>query len=323
MLLTFVDVIKPFIKLDADLSEGITYDSRNRSLLWIDIKRGCVYRTFLSGKEEPGEVKCYKADSSVGVIGLTSDVDKVIVGASKSVKILNMKTGETEVVAKYPKDNVASNGWQLRSNDGSVDSNGNFWVASMCDFSCPEVLDLGTLYRLNAITLKMEPVITGTGISNGLNWYDGHMYWTSSKEHIIYKFEADSATQLPDLETKTPFVKIAEVFKGYSDKSFVKGEPDGFCMDSRGHIFTAVWGTNRAIELDTSGKLVREFIFPAKRVSCTTIGGKNMNTLFVTTGLNDEPDADPNDMGGCIFKVDLGSGVKGVEKNKWKGPLTA
>ena len=136
-------------------------------MLWIDIKKGCVYRSFLNDKEEPGDIKCYKADDSVGVIGLTDDVDKVLVGASKSVKILDMKTGKTEVIARYPKDNVASNGWQLRSNDGSVDSNGNFWVASMCDFSCPEVLDLGTFNRVNEKTLKMQPLITRTGISNG------------------------------------------------------------------------------------------------------------------------------------------------------------
>lgn len=314
-----IHIDKPFIAIDSDLSEGITYDGRNSSLLWIDIGKGTIYRTFLDNNDEHGEIQKYTIDKSVGVIGLTTDPNVILAGCSTTIKTLNLETSKFSVIAKYPNNNVSSNGWHLRSNDGSVDPFGNFWVGTMCDSSCPEVKNLGTLYRLNT-NLSLDPIIKNVGIPNGLNWYDGNMYWTSSKEHIIYKFEMDNDTKLPALSTKIKFIETEKLFKDYIDETLIDGEPDGFCIDSKGSIYTAVWGTNRVLKIDHRGTLQEQIIFPANRISCTTIGGKNMDTLFVTSGRLDKKTK--KDMGGCIFKLKLTDGIKGTEKHKWQGPLS-
>ncbi|QPG76644.1 hypothetical protein FOA43_004036 [Brettanomyces nanus] len=313
---------KPFIDPSCDLSEGITYDARNHSLSWIDINRGYIYRTLLDSHDEPDGIKSYKIDENIGLMGLTNDVNKVIVGVSKTIDVFDFSKGAiVHNLARFPNGNVASNGWQLRSNDGCVDEKGNFWVGTMCDGSCPEVKDVGTLYRLNKDTLKLEIVMKNVGIPNGLEWHDGYMYWASSMEHIIYKFKMNNSTGLPDLASKQPFVNMADAFKNHSNKSYTLGEPDGFSMDTEGNIYSAVWGTNRVIKINSDGKVVEEFVFPAKRISCTTIGGSKMNTMYVTSGADHDSDASPDDQGSKIFRVQLDDQIKGIEKRRWQGPL--
>lgn len=254
-------------------------------------------------KDQPGPIKCFQVDTSIGVIGLTKDIDKIICGVSKGVGILDMATGEYNQLVAYPDGNMV-NGHQLRSNDGSVDPEGNFWVGTMCDSSCDEVRDYGTLYRLGT-DLQLVPAIEQVGIPNGLNWSDKYMYWTSSLQHTVYRFK------WPDLSSKQPFYESSKVF---DDAKLQLGEPDGSCLDSEGNLYVAVWGNNRVIKLSPTAEKLQEFVLPANHISCVTIGGYSMNQLFITSGKLQ------GDLGGAIFKVDLGD-AKGVAKNLWGGPL--
>ncbi|VEU20074.1 DEKNAAC100255 [Brettanomyces naardenensis] len=315
---------EPFIDVKNILAEAVTYDYRNHSLIWVDILKGLVLRTFLDENDNHGEVHTYEVDKYVGLVGLTEDMNKVVTGTSKSIKVLDFNTGKIVTLADYPNGNVAENGWQLRTNDGSVDVDGNFWVGTICDPSCPEILDLGALYRLNKKDLKLEVAIDHVGIPNGINWRGGKMYWASSKEQIIYKTQLDEKTGLPIMSSQIPFVEVSNIFRDYSDKRCLKGEPDGSSFDEQGYLYSAVWGTNRVIKISPEGKLVEEFIFPDKGISCTTIGGRNMNQLFVTSGSNGGKPKGPDELtSGRIFKVDLGTAIKGMKKNLWKGPLSS
>ena len=54
----------------------------------------------------------------------------------------------------------------------------------------------------------------------------------------------------------------------------------------------------------STGKCLKEYPIPVKNVSSCTIGGKDKNTLFVTTAMRDDGTSSELAAGG-LFKVDL------------------
>ncbi|ODV87954.1 hypothetical protein CANARDRAFT_26128 [[Candida] arabinofermentans NRRL YB-2248] len=324
-------VIKePFINFKGRLAEGVSYNSANNSLIWVDIIAGTINRKFLSSKSDDFET--HKIDDSIGVIGLTTNPDVYLCGVSKGIAQFNFSTKEFKYVAEYPAKWHMKEvyGTQMRSNDGSVAPNGEFFVGTMSNFD-EDVSFNGKLYKFDSEKIGTEEpqvVIDSCSIPNGLNWFDGYMYFTNSSEHKIFKFKCIEGTYLPDLSTKETYVDITQLFKGYNgdEEKLCKGEPDGSCMDSEGNLYIAVWGTNRVIKIGyKSGKFEEEWIFPAERISCVTIGGENFDELFVTSAdlhLDDvsKLGSVPGDLGGSLFNVKL-SDAKGLPKNIWSGKL--
>ncbi|CDK26281.1 unnamed protein product [Kuraishia capsulata CBS 1993] len=321
-------VTEKFLSFDGSrLSEGVTYNPSNHTLLWLDVIAGEIHRVFLPseslesyGSEDLIKVaethEIIKTGSPVGVIGLTSDDDVLIAGCKEGAGFASFKTKTFEYKYLFETDpEVVKN---MRSNDGSVDKDGNFWVGTMNDFSFGSVTPTGKLYKISAKDDSVTTMISEATIPNGLGWFNGKMYWTDSLTFTIWKFDYDFTTG--KLSNREPHIKIKEILPGYDSP-----EPDGFCMTETGDIFTAVWSTSRVLHFNPAGELVEEFVFPAARISCVTFGGKDFDELFVTSAdLHlDEPElvgSVAGDLGGSIFRVKL-PGVKGQKKNIWKGKI--
>ncbi|GMG60194.1 unnamed protein product [Ambrosiozyma monospora] len=219
--------VGPYIEYhDSRLTEGITYNPANNSLLWVDIIKGEINRVFLKDDLSYSERESHKVDASLGVIGLTSDPDIYICGASSGVGQFNFSTKEFKLIAKYPAEfhDKEKFGKTMRSNDGAIDSNGDFWVGTMANFD-EEVTPVGRLYKYDSKTLKEEVIIKDVAISNGINWFGDYMYWTSSLEYRIYRFKYDYKSGSIDPSTKEVFVDIPKIF--HDRPQYHKGEPDG------------------------------------------------------------------------------------------------
>ncbi|KAH3676009.1 hypothetical protein WICMUC_002305 [Wickerhamomyces mucosus] len=321
MTITYHDFthLEPFIKnYKGKLTEGITYNPSNNTLLWVDIIKGEIHRVILT-KDDKGE-RSYSnhqhfviPNETIGVIYLTTNDDIVLVGSQFGIAEYHFSSEKFQYKLRYDSQDVfkSSDGtYKLRSNDGGVDSNGNIWQGLMGNFTIGPIDD-GSLVKItpNGDFKKVEKSL----IPNGINWSkDGKtLYWTSSLELTIYKFDYDPINQ--EISNKTPFINFKQVFPDFDSP-----EPDGFTLNSKDEIYTVVWSTSSVVHFNTNGEVIEIFKLPTNRVSCCFFGPDN--ELFINTAnINLENDEPNDDLGGSIFRLKIDD--EGITKNKLKYPF--
>ncbi|TID30204.1 hypothetical protein CANINC_001211 [Pichia inconspicua] len=300
-------ITTPFITPHGNLLEGVTYDGRTDTLYYINIHTGEVFlipsvSTHDSTTSLPPPSTSFKVSDTIGVIGLTTATDTLICGVERGIVLLNVVTGTITPLVMYPDNNVVDNR-QLRSNDGSVAPDGAFWVGTMVKNG--EIEPLGSMYRLQNSKSSLEQLWSQCMIPNGINWDTTRniLYWTESKEHSVYAFDVQGESYKPDFTTKRILLHH-------------EGEPDGSCLDSKGNLYVAVWGTGKVVRVSPNDKSIdMEWHFPCKNVSCVTFGGPLLDQMYVTTATNVDS-TDETELPAAVFKVDLSQqGVKGLPKN--------
>jgi len=272
------------------LGEGIRWDEVRGELAWVDIattsSRMMRARVVEGGLDifqtyefEPGftvfapfedRARGWMAGYGDALVHLTED------GQTK--RLVTIVTEDADVV---------------RTNDGSADPWGGFWVGTMGKQAQSE---FGSLYWYR--DGEVTTVRSKTTIANGTSWSPDltTMYWTDSALGTIFRasVQADG--------TPGPF----EPFIVLPDPS--EAAPDGHCVDENGHLWVAVWGAREVREYNSAGEQVGRVKVDARQVSCCTLGGPTGTTLFITTaqeGYSAEDSAsDPH--AGNIFSCDIG-----------------
>lgn len=284
------------------LLEGTTYDERTDTFFYIDVKAGTVYavaNSTGSTKAAEDKIKAYKVSNTIGFVGLTTDVKKIICAVDLGITLLDLTTGETEQIAAYPNGNVV-NGGQLRSNDGGIDKDGTLWIGTMEGGLHRR---FGSMYLLKQKGGVLTELWNECFIPNGINWDEknGVMYWTESGEHTIYKYDYDASNNHVYLDSKTKY---------FVDEK----DPDGSCLDKDGNLYVAIYGSNKVIRITRKGEIDMEWKFPSQNITCCIFGDKDLSSLYVSCGNG----AAEGDLGAAIFKIDLSQlGIKGVPSHKF------
>lgn len=312
------------------LLEGITYNRKNNTLLWVDIISAEVHRVSLNDEsqlEATHEVLKFKEPGeSVGAVLLTKNPDIVLVCAKYGVATANFKTGEFKYLLKYPL--FAESAAKLRSNDGIIDPWGNLWIGLMNDFQTVDaqggIKPDGILYRISASDLSVKKMVEDALIPNGLTFSnDGkQFFWTDSLTFTVWQFDYDN--EKVELLNRRPLLDMRSVYPGISSP-----EPDGLALTTDGDIYHAVFGTSSVLKYDIKGQAKHKFQLPAERITCTGFGGLNGDELFITTGhqeLDDFSatiDAGDNsgDLGGFLFRVKLEEPVHSQPAGIWAGEI--
>jgi sugar lactone lactonase YvrE len=154
-----------------------------------------------------------------------------------------------------------------RLNDGAVDAKGRLWFGSMDD---SEADASGVLYQLTEVGPKTMD--SGIVITNGPAFSpDGRtLYHTDTLGRTIHAFDAgDDGT----LSNKRPFVTIESG----------AGWPDGPVVDSKGFVWTGLFGGWAARRYSPDGRLVDEVRFPVANVTKLAFGGDDLRTVYATT----------------------------------------
>jgi sugar lactone lactonase YvrE len=254
-------VAEPVTDVTAVLGEGPYWVPEDDCLLWVDIHRGRLYRTYFPSGEtvtmDLGAVSA--AFPAVGGGILTA-------GGSRLALHLPAERGgqwTTRVVAEVPSREG------VRFNDASVDPVGRVWVGSM---HVDEAEPLGELYRLDAGCV-LTTVVKGVTVSNGLGWSpDGtRMYYADSPVRRIDVFDYDAA--------------LGEAFRRrvFADLSAFDGVPDGLTVDADGYVWVAMWGGGVLRRLAPDGSQDAVLPVPVSQPTSCAFGGPGMGDLYVTS----------------------------------------
>lgn len=180
-----------------------------------------------------------------------------------------------------------------RFNDGKVGPDGRLYAGTFSrDYSA-------AFYRME-YDGRLTELFDKVGNSNGLDWSaDGKTFYyndTPTFRTDSFCFDNGSLTNRRNVYTH------------------VSGKPDGMTIDTDGNLWSAVWGSNTVVCINTkTNKIIDKIELPASQIACCAFAGKDMKTLVITTAahgvmLKDEP------LAGATFAVNLSVG--GVKPNK-------
>ena len=285
------------------LSEGPQWHEERQELLWVDILAGSFHRAALTAAGGPAEVHTVVLDRHVGAVAPVS-AGGYVLAAGQGFAFVD-EAGSIHELAQ-PEAGRAD----VRMNDGACDPQGRFWAGTMAYDESPGA---GTLYRLE-LDGRCSTVLTGLTISNGIGWSpDGHtMYLNDSGTGLVEAFDFDHVTGA--IGGRRTLVHIDE--PGIA--------PDGLTIDEQGDVWVALYGGWGVRRYGPDGTLRDVVNVPVAQATSCAFGGRDRDTLFVTTGrerlddaaLRRQPEA------GRVFAV-TGLDARGPGCSAYGGPVPA
>jgi len=131
------EVTEPYLNIHCGLGEAPYYEVAANELRFVDIKKHRLHVIDLS--LGPSSLQTLQLDMPIGVTADIEGVDpqkKILVGGKTGLAVLDRETGKYKHLTRFYDSTEADD--RLRSNDGTVDSEGRFWVGTMNDFHVGE-----------------------------------------------------------------------------------------------------------------------------------------------------------------------------------------
>ncbi|MEO1622339.1 MAG: SMP-30/gluconolactonase/LRE family protein, partial [Cyanobacteria bacterium J06632_3] len=272
--IALIDPQSSLTLLDSDSihAEGPVYLPSDRSIVWSDVKSDCVFRWHEGRKHilrEPAHFQNGNALDLEGRIVACSHGDRAIVRQETD--------GQWHVIVdRYL-------GKRLNSpNDLVVKSDGTIWFTdppfglTQPDEGCGgEQEQSGSfVFRFDPSTGEIDAVITNMERPNGLAF--------SPDESLLYVSDT-SAVERAEMCHDIRSYDIVGGREATNMRIFAvvePGQPDGFCVDEQGNIFTS---SQDSVQIySPAGEQLAKILVPE---ICTnlTFGGGNLDCLFITT----------------------------------------
>ncbi len=237
------------------LGEGVHWCADSQRLWWSDIEGEALYCCASDGSA----LRRWEMPERVASLAPTSKNGLILLGMASRLAVLNVADGAVHTLhaLKLPPG--------VRVNDGRCDRSGRFVFGTMNE--APEHAPLGRFYRLNC-NLSLELLdLPPVGIANSICFSpDGAtMYFCDSCDSRIL------CCDYPSLANVRVFATLAI------------GVPDGSCVDAGGHLWNAQWGGWQVARYTPQGELERTLPLPVAQPSCVSLGGADMDELFVTS----------------------------------------
>ncbi|KAK9475820.1 hypothetical protein V1514DRAFT_338871 [Lipomyces japonicus] len=334
------EISTPFVTPHAILGEGPAYVPSTNELYFVDVIQKQLKSVALIPETEelrlspsvthpeapPVEVFAPSIEyihttqfkEPVTVLALTpSSPKEFLVGAQHGFAIARPGDENLEYKVNVYKHDADKHD-RLRFNDGNVDPSGRFLAGTMINnLEHDGIEDIGTLFALE-LDGSVRSLFDGCSIPNGLQFSDDGttMFHSDSPTKTVWVYDYD-------VDTGVASNKRA-LFEVDGDGAV----PDGLTISAQGDLFVAIWGGHRVEQRDSlTGQLKAIFKFPARNVTCPTFGGKDLDSLFVTTASLEEADRNAwsekeshYDLGGEVFRFKV-PGHVGVPRGIYKGTL--
>jgi sugar lactone lactonase YvrE len=251
--------VEVFADLRADVGEAPHWDERTKSLLFVDLTGGVVFRYDQSGMA----LGSFSVGQEVGAVvprrggGLVLAVRDGIAVASD--------TGEGFEITAPVEREISGN----RMNDAKCDPAGRLFAGTTAfDFSPRSA----ALYRVEP-DWSFEQIARDVTQSNGLAWSpDGsRMYFIDSATQGVDVFDYDARTGSAGNRRRLVTIDRAH------------GIPDGMTADDEGNLWVACFGGAAVRCFSPAGEQLGEVLCPVTQVTSCAFGGPNLADLYVTS----------------------------------------
>jgi sugar lactone lactonase YvrE len=276
--------VRHVLDIKAGLGEGPLWSNEREALFWVD-QRGETLNRF---DPESGTNQSWAVPSRPGCFTFCDG--GVLVAAERGYYRFDFSSEAFELVREPPFDPAV-----FRFNDGKADRQGRFWAGSILIKHKTEGEPECAYYRYDAGTVMAG--ITGISVPNGTAFSpDGKtMYRAESMQSTLHAFDYDPSTGTPS--NQRLLTTIPEGF----------GMPDGGTVDSEGGLWLALpFGeTGKIARYTPDGELDLYFDVPVLVPTMVAFGGRDMATMFITTGRIEALVNRPiSPLGGDIFAVE-------------------
>lgn len=279
----------------AELGEGPLWSAREQVLYWVDILGFRLHRYSTSEGQ-----RTWQFEQEISAVAERSEHKGLIATQRHGVAAFDPVSEELTPLLDLETELPGN-----RFNDGKCDARGRFWTGTM-DYDGKALT--GSLYRITP-DFAHAKIDSGYAVSNGPAWSADYrtMYHNASAEGCVYAF---------DFDLESGAVSNKRLFLQFTPE---EGSPDGMTTDAEGGLWIAHWGASRITRHDPAGRVTHTIAFPCSQVSSCTFGGRDLNTLFVTTAavglspqqLQQEP------LAGGLFAVN--PGITGLPANLFHG----
>ena len=290
---------KAILEIDAraQLGEGALWHPTENKLYWVNIEGRMLHIYNPVTKENQSLLVKERVGTVVPV-----ESGGALVALQNGIHFINTQTGALQFIAN------PLTGTNIRFNDGKCDPSGRFWVGSM---HLQFTEGVASLYRMNT-DKTVHKMLDDVTVSNGIAWTKDKktMYYVDSYLRRIDAFDYDDADGA--ITNRRIVVTIPEG----------GGSPDGIALDEEGNIWAALWGANAVGRFDPrTGKLLQKIEVPAPNVSSCAFGGKNLDTLYITTARGELSKAqlEAYPLSGGLFSAK--PGVKGMPAEFFRGRI--
>jgi sugar lactone lactonase YvrE len=254
--------------------EGPVWHPEEQVVYWTDINRFLIHRF----NPADGNVKSWFFDEPVTAMLLTDRDDTLAVALASRLIFWKPKYDERKDHGFYLKN------WpNVRLNDCRPDPRGSVWLGSMRNNVNPDGSSGqeggkdGILYRVDADG-QVSEWKRDIGISNTLAWSpDGRVFYFA--DTLINKIWAY------DYDASSGAISGERVFLS----GFDRGSPDGSNVDSEGYLWNCRYYGKCIVRVAPDGQVDRIIEMPTNNITSCTFGGKDYQTLYVTTASSNVP----------------------------------
>lgn len=268
------------------VGESPVWDQRDERLYWVDISAATIYRL-----EPDGALSTWKMAEKVGCIAPHADGGWVAAMQS-TVRHVHLRDDggfDDEVIARVQHPTSP-----MRFNDGRCDRQGRFWVGTIFEDTQAGNAS-GRLYQFTGTMGLRASGIDGLVVSNGLAFSPdgGTMYladtWRGSR--LIWAFDYDTSTGTPSKR------------RVFVDMHAHVGRPDGAAVDADGCYWTCAADAGCVLRFDPSGRLMGRVDVPVKKPTMAAFGGRNLDTMYITSIRPKDVDLSDQPFAGGVFVV--------------------
>jgi sugar lactone lactonase YvrE len=257
----------------ATVGESPVWRIDEQALYWVDIPFGLIVRLCPSTGERtewklPEKVGCIAfAGSSHVLAAMESGIFSVMLETPAVGAVSAVATSRRLAAPQFARPD-------MRFNDGRCDRQGRFWAGTMYqDMNAASAV--GGLYRFTPADGLRGPYVDHLIVQNGLAWSpDGKtMYLSDShaSRRLIWAFDYDIDDGVPHRR---------RVFADLGDHC---GRPDGAAVDENGCYWSCANDAGVLLRFTPGGRLDRKVALPFAKPAMCAFGGKNLDTLFVTS----------------------------------------
>lgn len=275
--------VRCVVKADDRLGEGPVWSARDGRLYWFDIK-GRQLAWYEPQTDDRGAFDLPMRASAAA----PRQAGGLLVATEQGLAVCDPDAGTIEIVQRMTLEPG------FRTNDGKIDTQGNFWWSIMDDDGGKRP---GAVFRTGP-DFKTQRILTGIHIPNTLS--------VSPNGRRIYI--ADSRLQTIFAHDMADLSKI----EAFAHTRGVPASPDGSAVDAQGYLWNAQWGGWRIARYAPDGRIERTIQMPVQQPTSCAFGGPDMTTLFVTSAWDElEPGARAGQpLAGSLFAIE--TGVKGL-----------